>query len=213
MPFSKLEIDRRIVSWNQVMYTLMEAPARNRPRLWAVANLLAGLDEGMTREEFAVGYCIGARQLRRWIKRFNEGGLEGLLFRSRRRRGPKRKISADKYNSELLPLIQELRASDGKASARKLWQLAKGRLGVRHQLRGNAETAEPPRPPVPTTAEDVLVWKGGRAEGRLCNALNRQRRGGKPYYYRSGRGGNSLAIPQVDGGSAELDSLGIRLTL
>jgi transposase len=129
MPFSKLEIDRRIVSWNQVMYTLMEAPARNRPRLWAVANLLAGLDEGMTREEFAVGYCIGARQLRRWIKRFNEGGLEGLLFRSRRRRGPKRKISADKYNSELLPLIQELRASDGKASARKLWQLAKARLG------------------------------------------------------------------------------------
>ncbi len=93
------------------------------------AYLLGGLDEGMTREEYAVGFCIGGRQLRRWIHRFNSGGVEELLYRRPRRRGRKRKISGEKFESELLPLVKKLRASDYNPSGRKLWQLAKTKLG------------------------------------------------------------------------------------
>jgi hypothetical protein len=71
MPFPKLQVDRHLMSWNQMIDMLKVVSAHNRPKLWAIANLLGGLDEGMTREEYAVGFCIGGRQLRRWIHRFN----------------------------------------------------------------------------------------------------------------------------------------------
>jgi len=129
MPFPKLQVDRHLMTWSQMIDVLKEVSAHNRPKLWAIANLLGGLDEGMTREEYAVGFCIGGRQLRRWIHRFNSGGVEGLLYRRPRRRRRKSKISVEKFESELLPLVKKLRASDYNPSGRKLWQLAKTKLG------------------------------------------------------------------------------------
>src|ERR1051326_2715804 len=129
MLFPKLEIDRRMATWNQVFDRLLGATAENRPKLMAIADLLTGRDKGMSREEFAGGFCVGGRQLRRWIHRFNSGGLAELLYKSRRKRGRKRKISVEKFNTELFPLIQDLRAKDGKLNGRKLWRLIKTKPG------------------------------------------------------------------------------------
>src|SRR5207244_1701665 len=71
----------------------------------------------------------GCREFAESSHRFNNGSVEELLYRRPRRRGRKRKISGEKFESELLPLVKELRASDYNPSGRKLWQLARTKLG------------------------------------------------------------------------------------
>ena len=129
MPFPKLEIDTRMATWSQMLDRLVAARPQDRPRLMAIADLLVGFNADMTREEFAGGFSIGGRQLRRWIHRFNEGGIEELLSRSHRKRGRKPKIPFEKFNTELFPLIQKLRAEDASLTGKKLWRQVRAMPG------------------------------------------------------------------------------------
>src|SRR5262245_6008303 len=108
---------------------VVAARPQERPKLMAIADLLTGRDEGVSRVRFAWYFGIGDRQLRGWIHRFNDGGIEGLLFRSNRKRGRKRKIPSEKFNAEVCPMIRELRATETKPSGRKLWTLVKAMPG------------------------------------------------------------------------------------
>jgi transposase len=129
MPFPKLEINRQAATWSQILERALVASAKERPKIHAIADLFADLDKEMSRERFAWAFSIGARQLRRWIHRFNEGGIDGLLKRRHGKRGRKPKIPFEKFNNELSPMIQKLRAEDGNLTGRKVWQQVRAMPG------------------------------------------------------------------------------------
>ena len=112
MPFSPLDPDLQMATWKQIFDTAQEISAQDRPRLMAIADWYMGvaqdqLREGWTREELAWGYGVSARQLRRWIKAFNEGGIPGLLQRRFGRGGRPRKIKAGAFAENFLAMAEE----------------------------------------------------------------------------------------------------------
>src|SRR5512133_2080837 len=86
LPFSPLNPNLQMATWHQIFETVQEVSAEDRPRFMAISDWYIGvaqdqLREGWTREELANGYGVSARQLRRWITAFNEGGIPGLMQR------------------------------------------------------------------------------------------------------------------------------------
>ena len=93
MPIPRLRLTRFNTheDLNLLMWETTNASARDRPRLWAIIEQLNGFAEGNLKEcgnseELASAYGIGARQLRRWMRAYIEGGTCKCGPRTRLRR-------------------------------------------------------------------------------------------------------------------------------
>ena len=111
MPVTPLQANRSMATLNELMWLLTTAGEADRPRLWAIGHQFNGfannyLREGGTREELAWGYGVSARQLRRWVSKFNEGGIPRLLERRVPKRGRKRKINRSDFREKILKLAE-----------------------------------------------------------------------------------------------------------
>jgi transposase len=138
MPIPRLRLTRFNTSkdLNLLMWELTSAPASERRRLWAMVEQLNGVAEDYLREcgdleELAFGYGIGARQLRRWMWAYMEGGIAGLLQRRYGRRGRKRKISRAQFIDQVLSTIeQQMGKPDRELTAKEAYQWARKHLQI-----------------------------------------------------------------------------------
>jgi transposase len=89
------------------------------------------LKEVGTREELTNGYGVSARQLRRWINAFNEGGIPGLLERRFGRGGRRRKIKAVEFTENFLAVAeQSVSKRNGWVSGKALFNWCRTNLGL-----------------------------------------------------------------------------------
>ena len=136
MPFSPLNPNLQMASWQQIFETVQEVSVENRPRFMAISDWYIGvaqdqLREGWTREELANGYGVSARQLRRWIRAFNQGGIPALLERRFGRGGRRRKVKAVEFTEKFLAVAeQSVPKRNGWVSGKALFTWCRANLGL-----------------------------------------------------------------------------------
>ena len=98
-------------------------------RIHAVFTLM-GLDaREMTRKEFAENYFVSQRTIQRWVKRYNELGLEGRFWRTKPP-GRKPAISTDLWREIIGPVVDQLtNAEDDTVNVKELHRRLIG-LGI-----------------------------------------------------------------------------------
>ncbi len=179
MPFSPLNPNLQMATWSQLVEIAPGLPAKDRPRFHAIADWYTGvaqgyLDEVGTREELAAGYGVSARQLRRWIGAFNEGGIPRLLQRWHGRGGRKRKVKAVDFTEQFLAVAeQSVPKRNGWVSGKALYDWCRTNVGLDVSygtfLRYVGGRLKSYRKPVPTlTPEEYLA---GVATGRWPTRL------------------------------------------
>lgn len=123
-----------------------------------------GPDETRTRLSELLG--ISRRTLSRWVKMYNEGGIDGLIRPKRRRPGRKRKISGKDFNTKVIPLV-----ADESGLQKPNWSVSEvqRQLAAQHQIHVSANTLrrslrqsgyspKPQQPKAPSQSAWTLPW-------------------------------------------------------
>jgi len=188
MPFPPLKPNLQMATWPQLVEIAPELPAEFRPRFHAIADWYIGVAQGYleeigTREELAAGYGVSARQWRRWIGAFNEGGIHGLLQRNYGKAGRRYKIPAAEFTEKFLSLaVESVPKRNGWVSGKALFDWCQSNLGLSvsystflrylgHRLQGYRKVIV-----TPTVDEYLAGVRSGRWHGCLKQFGARYRR-------------------------------------
>ena len=80
---------------------LWDIVSRQRRRRLQAIELIWDWDGLETRTRMAELLCISRRQLCRWVRAFNEGGIDGLMFPQRQPPGRKHKMKGFDFDGEM----------------------------------------------------------------------------------------------------------------
>src|SRR5882762_1049984 len=107
MPKIPEPIDKRFAT-NRMIWDEMAA---SRPAIKLRLRAMLALYTGSSRQEAADAAGVSRRTLQRWFRIWNALGPDALI--ARHKRGPRRKISRQQFDQNILPLIL---TADGRES-------------------------------------------------------------------------------------------------
>lgn len=129
---AKLQLNRKMVRFDDFHETGQHL-AEGTPlmkKLNIILFLYCRCDRGISRKEFAAMHGISPRTLNRWINKFNLWGLPGLLESSRKRPGPKPKVTRKEFNEHILPEAEQLTEAATEAVTVKALFRSAQKLGL-----------------------------------------------------------------------------------